>query len=93
MRRRCSLPGLWLSSSLLAATLLAACGGDDAPSPAAFDLDGPLTGAAFFDAPFPADVRLDADGTLSYSGLPNFSGSALINQLRGRWPTPGSARR
>jgi hypothetical protein len=63
---------------------LAACGDDGAGagSAAAFDLDGELTGAAFFDAPFPSDARLDADGTLDYGGLPNVGGNRLIGQLK-----------
>lgn len=72
-----------LRPALLALALAgAACGGDASPSAAAFDLDGPLTGAAFFDAPFPSDLRLDPDGTLAYGGLPNVGGNALIDQLK-----------
>ncbi|HVV86019.1 MAG TPA: hypothetical protein VHE35_23325 [Kofleriaceae bacterium] len=79
-----------LAASLIAslaasvAASLAACGGDDggADSPASFDLDGDLTGAHFFDAPFPSDLRLDPDGTLAYAGLPNVGGNRLIDQLR-----------
>lgn len=81
MRRRPSLHGL-LAATLVGATLLAACGDDGGESAAAFDLDGELAGSTFFDAPFPSDLRLDADGTLAYAGLPNVGGNALINQLR-----------
>ena len=71
---------LGLAGSL--ALSLAACGDDGASSPAAFDLDGELSGSAFFDAPFPSDLRLDADGTLAYAGLPNVGANPLIDQLR-----------
>ncbi len=77
-RRKVLLGRLLIAVASLA---LAGCG-DDPPSAAAFDLDGPLTGAGFFDAPFPSDLRLDADGTLAYGGLPNNGGNALVEQLR-----------
>lgn len=71
---------------LVTASLLAvACSDDDPAGPADvyFELDAPLTGATFFDAPFPSDVRVDADGTQAYGGFPNPNGGALISQLLG----------
>lgn len=70
---------------LLAAVLvLAAACGDDDPTPPAdvlFDLDGTLAGDTFFDAPFPSDLRLDADGTAAYGGFPNKGNNHLVAQL------------
>ena len=62
----------------------AACGGDDGDGGAAdvlFTLDGTLAGDTFFDAPFPSDLRLDADGTAAYAGFPNKGGNRLVTQL------------
>ena len=60
---------------------LAACG-DDGGGPTTpdvwFELDAALTGATFFDAPFPSDVRLDADGTLAYGGFPNAGDAKIV---------------
>lgn len=68
---------------VVTAFLLAACGDDGgAASPdVVFDLDGELAGEAFFDAPFPSDVRVDADGTPSYAGFPNKNGATIVTQL------------
>lgn len=72
------------SLTMLLAIGLAACG-DDGGGPTTpdvwFELDGELTGAAFFDAPFPSDVRLDADGTLAYGGFPNAGDAKIVRDL------------
>lgn len=60
---------------------LAACGGDDAPPGALFELDGELAGDTFFDFPFPSDLRLDADGTAAYHGFPNKGANRIVGQL------------
>jgi len=63
---------------------VAACG-DDGGTPAgpdvAFELDAELTGAQFFDAPFPSDLRVDADGTQAYGGFPNKNNAPIVAQL------------
>lgn len=63
--------------------VLAGCGDDGGPATADvyFDVDGALTGAHFFDAPFPSDQRVDADGTQAYGGFPNPSGTPIVTQL------------
>lgn len=68
----------------LCAVLFAACGGDDDPSAAPdvyFDLDGELTGPTFWNAPFPSDVRVDADGTQAYGGFPNVGNIQIVRNL------------
>jgi len=71
-----------LASVVMLGSILAACGGDDAPpADALFDLDGELAGDHFFDLPFPSDVRVDPDGTAAYAGFPNKGNSALVSQL------------
>ncbi len=72
---------LFLSPALM--LLLAACGSDDDPPGALFDLDGELAGDTFFDLPFPSDLRLDADGTPTFAGFPNTGNNMLVAQLVG----------
>src|SRR5687768_13298645 len=54
-----------------------ACSSDPDPGPPAASIFvvpaslDELTGATFFDHPFPSDVRTDADGTARYAGWPN----------------------
>ncbi|MBK9036470.1 MAG: hypothetical protein IPL61_35360 [Myxococcales bacterium] len=62
---------------------LGACGDDGggATPDVLFELDGELAGATFFDAPFPSDVRVDADGTQAYGGFPNSGNVQIIRQL------------
>ncbi|MEZ4403081.1 MAG: hypothetical protein R3B06_23865 [Kofleriaceae bacterium] len=61
----------------------AACSDDSPPADpeVVFDLDAELTGAQFFDAPFPSDVRIDADGTQAYAGFPGPGNPAIIREL------------
>jgi hypothetical protein len=69
---------------VIAAAVATGCGDDPAgPPDVFFDLDGELAGRTFFDAPFPSDVRVDADGTQAYGGFPNPNGGILIRQLVG----------
>ncbi len=72
------------SLTMLLVVGLAACG-DDGGGPTTpdvwFELDAALTGATFFDAPFPSDVRLDADGTLAYGGFPNAGDAKIVRDL------------
>ena len=62
--------------------VLAACGGDDAPT-VAFELDAPLEGPTYWDLPFPSDLRLTAEGVPDVVGYPNPRGSPLVTNLLG----------
>ncbi len=63
--------------------LLAAACTSEAPGPEVyFDLSGQTnTPASFFDAPFPSDLRLDAEGRMDYTGHPNPKDSAPVRDL------------
>lgn len=67
------------------AACLFACGDDD-PVPDSpdvyFDLTSPYdTAATFWDAPFPSDLRRNADGTLDLRGFPNVRDVPLVEDL------------
>lgn len=82
----------FLSASLLALTggSLAACGDDtaDGSTPPTgvsfvFDLAADVTSPeAFYDQPYPSDLRLDAEGHPIVSGLPNPANNSTVTQLR-----------
>jgi len=76
--------------AVVVATLLLACGSDSPDDPASdgeaselvFDLDGALdTRQTFFDAPFPSDLRLTADGTPNLDGFPNPRDTPILGDL------------
>lgn len=89
------LASLALASCLLSAAscLLSACGSDDAGAAAgappatgtvtAFDLGADLASPEhFFDAPYPSDLRLTADGTPDLRGMPHPSFLTTIDWLK-----------
>jgi hypothetical protein len=66
--------------------LLTACGDDDPTPPETpdvyFDLTSAYdTAATFWDAPFPSDLRLNADGTMDLAGFPNVRDVPLVEDL------------
>ena len=68
--------------ALLAAST--ACGDSGTPtavSTVSFDLDGPLTGATFWEFPFPSDMRLTADGVPDVAGYPNPAAAKIVDDL------------
>ena len=66
----------------IALLAVCACGADESGPTAYFDLSGATnTPATFFDAPFPSDLRLDAEGRMDYSGHPNPKDSAPVQDL------------
>ncbi len=63
------------------AMLAAACG-SDAPDGVYFELSSPLdTGPTFWDAPFPSDLRLTADGRPDLTGFPNPRKVPIVEKL------------
>jgi hypothetical protein len=81
-----------LAAGTLAAILVAsACGDDTTEQPPAsdgvtfvFELDADLHDPAqFWDAPYPSDLRLDADGHPDLAGLPNPASIAIVSSLAG----------
>src|SRR5689334_2755938 len=84
------------SPSLL--LVLVACGTTNDPSPTiAFDLDGPLADATFWDLPFPSDLRLTDTGAPDMAGFPNPRKVPLLESLlsvipeRRGWPVMPAA--
>jgi len=66
----------------LATLVLAACTDGSAPADTiAFDLDSSLTGEAFWDLPFPSDLRLTADGRPDLAGFPNRRELPIVRDL------------
>jgi hypothetical protein len=75
-----------LTALVATAALASGCGDDDAPQPATpdvyFDLGATYdTAATFWDAPFPSDLRVNADGTLDLVGFPNTRDVPLVEDL------------
>jgi hypothetical protein len=63
------------------AMLATACGSDP-PDGVYFELSSPLdTGATFWDAPFPSDLRLNADKTIDLTGFPNPRNTPIVEKL------------
>ena len=65
---------------LSVAVLVAGCA-DPRASAIAFDLEGPLADATFWDLPFPSDLRLTADGRPDLEGFPNPRDLPVVNDL------------
>jgi hypothetical protein len=70
------------------------CGGSSSLSSDVHALGGPtvsmqFTRATFFDAPFPSDDLLNADGTVAIDGFPNPAENPLVDQLKGLARTTG----
>ena len=63
------------------AVLVAGCADPRPTSAIAFDLDGPLADATFWDLPFPSDLRLTADGRPDLAGFPNPRNLPVVNDL------------
>lgn len=56
--------------------------GPSGPAESLLELDGPIdTAETFFDAPWPSDLRLNADGTPDLTGYPAVSGIAVVEGL------------
>ena len=71
------------TASLVATASTGGCG-DDPTTPArtvAFDHDGTLAGATFWDLPFPSDLRLTEDGKVDMAGFPNPRELPLLDDL------------
>ncbi len=62
--------------------IISACGGTADPGGVYFELDAPKdTGETFWDAPFPSDLRLTADGTPELTGFPNPRNAPIVEKL------------
>jgi hypothetical protein len=64
----------------VALLMFAACGSDPVGNTVAFDLEGPLAGETFWNAPFPSDLRL-VDGKPDLAGFPNPRGLPVVEDL------------